>query len=226
MRRKPTNLFSEKYPLLHAGQEQNYLRYDALLDEAKGFLPHGKLYLNSALHDARVTAIDWERHSATIWINDYPTHCFCHALGTHFQEKALNWDTVLPLGIRFHDVSILTVSRISRNDKILPLSKTRHLPSTSEVLEDEARILRADGIELGMLFDAYRRRKTNKGNLLFEVSCRHMEFIELQRERFTYLLGGKYLDHFDAFWEARCTGVRFDFSGSLEFIEQWKPTNA
>jgi len=239
MRRKPDNLFWERYPLLHGAYayyrtgswellryyDEGRLRYRDMLKAAEGYLPNGELYLNSALHDGRVTSIERESRHATVWLNDYPTHSFCHALGNFYQEKALNWDTVLPLGIRFHDVTRFSLARIGRSYKILPVSISRHLPHVYELFYDEARRIEPGHVEIGMLLMS-TLYKGNKAVLLLEVSCGRIEFIEQQREQFVSLLGGGHLDLFDAYWEARHNGVYFDYSSSFEFIQQWKPVGA
>ena len=237
MRHKPANVFSEKYPRLHAcyphlvphvrpvGWEVSCRRYAAMLEAAKGFLPHGNLYLNSVLNNMRVTAIDWERKSATIWFDDKPMRCFYHFFSRYFHEKVNHWDAVIPLGMRFHDVTELTVSRISSNNKVLPLKKARYLPLLSRMLDDEARVLSGNRVELGMIFSCDSQRG-DRYFLLLEVSCKRIEFIEQRREHFFSKLGGRYLETFDRFWEARVNGTCFDYIDPDGYVKEWKLTDA
>lgn len=235
MRRKPDNFFAERYPLLHRARDFNQtgnwasltpcdverVRYDEKLKAAEDWLPRGTLYLNSALHDARVTSITWGGGIATLWFNEYQTHCFCHALGDSYGEKALNWETVFPLGIRYHGVTKFSAARISKSYKILPISASDNLPRVYDLWYDEARRLEPGHIETAWLF-GQARKKGNKVEILLEISAARIEFIEQQRATFQTLLGGRYLDLYDAYWAARCSGKWFDYSSSRDFIREWK----
>lgn len=233
MRRAPKNLFSHKYPLLHAwyphlapkvcpaALEVERRRYDNMLQAAREFLPHGNLFLNSALNHVRVTEIEWDRKSATIWYDDKPMRCFYQFFSTYFKVQVEHWDAAIPLGMRFQDVVDLTVSRISSNNKILPLKKARYLPLLSDLLVDEARLLSGNRVELGMLFRCNSLRR-DRYLLLVEVACGRIEFMEHRRDHFVSKLGERRLEPFDKFWEARVNGSWFDYLDPDGYIEVWK----
>jgi hypothetical protein len=233
VRRASNNRFSERYPLLHrvtlpqawnveANEQREcnaqFNRVEKLLREARELLPLASMFLNSRQHDAQLIAVERTATDITIWMEDFQLHCLSAALETIPTGRLQNSRGRFPIGFKFCGLSSLSMSRINQNDKILPLAVSRYLPRLNEFLYDEVTRVSPDCVSIGMLILANCQKRAEV-DLLVEVECRKLEFIERQRSPFEALYSDQYPGLFDAFQLERCEKHRcFDHSNARRFV--------
>lgn len=195
-------------------------RYNALLEAKKDILPLGPCYLNSRLHDSRVHSVESKGRDLTIWLDDIRASDFSYTLCDALVPRIPYREEVFPLAIAFQGVERLSISRINRNGKILGVSKSKYLPKLRYLIYDEALAIEPGKIQIGILFATRARYLWSKSQLLLEVTCKSMGFVEKQKECFQQGFPESCYPLFDAFMEVRHGGETFDDTKDVEFIEK------
>ena len=224
-----TNILAKKYPLIHKFNNyawdddedcSSWERVDKLLLEHSEFLPEGRVYLNSTMHDSWVISYEKTRNDFVITLNDFQSHCFCEAFADLKGTPICHEDVVVPVEMVFTQIRRLAVSHVNRNGKLLPINTDRFLPFFKELLIDHVCMLTPDSIQLGMLFWIERKVK-NTRTLILEIEAKHLNFHEHQRASFIQLLGEEYVKWFDLHMEARRKKEwGFDYSSSIQFLKE------
>lgn len=195
-------------------------RYNALLEAKKDILPLSPCYLNSQLHDSKVHSIEDKGRDLTIWLDDIRASDFIYSLCNALVPRVPYREEVFPLGIAFQGVENLSISRINRNDKILGVSKSKYLPMLRYFLYDEALVIEPTKVRIGLVFVTARSYLCSKSQLLLEVTCKSMGFVEKQTECFRRSFPESCCPLFDAFMDARHGGETFEDGKDVEFIEK------
>jgi hypothetical protein len=176
------------------------------------------LYLNSALHDSIVTSVSYDKDVLSISLDDFSTHCFCNALVKISKMSMVHAKRICPVMLKFDKIRECSLAYINRNNKLIQLSKAKHLHKISSYLYDQVIKLEPDSIFIGILFWATSLRKRY---LLLQIKCKRLTIVELQRKAFLELFGDKFIDLYDRYWKQRQKGVLFDYGKSAQFITDY-----
>lgn len=186
------------------------------------------MYLNSIQHDAPITSVERSKRDFTIWMDDDQVSALSSTLEAISSGRLEIARGLYPVGFRFCDVSSISISRINRNDKILPLSVPKYLPQLNEFYYDEVTSISPECFSMGMQILTRGCRGSYIDPLLVEVKCRKLEFVEGQRVPFEALYGNQYPGLFDAFEvERRAKRRYFDSCTVLRkfVLEEFGGTN-
>ncbi len=229
-----SNYFHHRFPLLDSlictpGNNWEYDEvqvkqlsddYKELIENRKNILPQGHAYLNSRLHDSWVESAEQNENGITILLKDFQSHCFSDAICDEHKENVPHKKRVFPIGLHFSEIQSYSISRINKNNKIIPLSRKRYLSKFSEFLFDEALLIEPGNIDIGILFLSDCHAFSNKSTLLLHIRSKNLNFTNNQREAFQKMFPEKYHYLFDAFWKKRIEGKPFDYSESIKFIKE------
>jgi hypothetical protein len=203
--------------LAETAQMELFEKYNGFLKSISAIIPKAPVYLNSKLHDSWVEAIEYDENHFSMTLNDFSAHCFADAIVTKYNLKIAHKKLVLPVRILFENVASMILYKVNFGSKILPLEKKeKYIPFFTEFQYDEVASVSKGHIEIGLAFWSQKKGKVQ--DFFLDINCGHIHIEELQRQAFTELFGGNYIDLFETYWQERLKGNPLDYSDCCKLL--------
>lgn len=224
--------FKDEYPLLNSNlcyngnnwnieedvkeSERLWDTYQKFIQSKSVIIPKINIYLGSKLHDSWVLNVSNTDKKIDITLNDFSAHCFTDALCNSFKLNVPHKRRKLVINISLENIFEWNLSHLNRIGKILPVSRSRYLPTIHEYLYDELKIVDENNISGAILFTS----DSFKNTLLLEFSTKCIKIDEKQEQSFRDLFKEEMMDYWKYYREKKYQGEYFDYSSSIEKLKE------